>query len=168
MATDFSNKGPFWSEADPKFFQTIDCISMWQPWAMWTALGWKTAETRRHNRLACLAQRKRRIAIHAANKWDPDWKEKARPFLTNDQLDETVSAQLYDIWPRKAIICTVFPDEHRRLVWSDSNQALCECGYNDLFGLILEDIELFDPIPWKGHQGIMKVPEEVIRNALSS
>ncbi len=41
----------------------IDCISMWQPWATWVEKEWKKVETRRHERLACLARRAKRIAI---------------------------------------------------------------------------------------------------------
>ena len=44
----------------------IPCISLWQPWASLIALGWKTVETRGHNRFACLAGR--RIAIPAAGR----------------------------------------------------------------------------------------------------
>lgn len=34
---------------------TIKCISMWQPWAWWVMRGWKTIETRTHNRFKGLA-----------------------------------------------------------------------------------------------------------------
>lgn len=127
---------------------------------MWVALGWKTIETRRHARLACLVHRRKRIAIHAAKKWDLDWIKKASLYLADWQYEETVRNR-YD-WPRMALICTVLPDEHRRLIRSDSQHALRDCSKEDLFGLVFNDVQRFDPIPWKGHQGIMKVPEEVI------
>lgn len=147
----------------------IDCISMWNPWAMWVEKEWKKIETRRHNKLACLAQRRKRIVIHAADKWDPDWKKRAMDYLSDEQYVITGVSEWKDgpnAWPRGALVCTVFPKEHRQLIWSDSQQALCECGYNDLFGLVLEDVQRFDPIPWKGHQGIMKIPEEVLRGKI--
>lgn len=140
----------------------IDCISMWQPWATWVEKEWKKTETRRHKRLACLARRRKRIVIHAADKWDPDWREKAELFLSPDQSIETQDAQRGDLWPRKALICTVFPKEHRQLIWSDSQDALCECSFNDLYGLVLQDVLRFDPITWSGHQGLMKIPDGVV------
>ena len=144
----------------------IDCISMYQPWAQWVALGWKTIETRRHNRLACLARRGDRIVIHAAQKWDPYWQTKSFQFLNDEQFKKTWAAEKDDSWPRKAIICTVFPKAHEILYDMDSKKALCDCQWGDLFGLVLKDVRSFTPIPWKGHQGIMKIPEEVIAHAL--
>ena len=150
----------------------IDCISMWQPWATWVEKEWKKTETRRHNRLACLAKREKRIAIHAAQKWDPDWRDKAGDWLSSEQYDETDEAEFnflhieqYGVWPRGALICTVFPAEHARLSSVMSPLALCDCSGNDLYGIVLEDVQRFRPIKWTGHQGIMKVPEEVIERA---
>jgi len=142
----------------------IDCISMYQPWAQWVALGWKPIETRRHNKLACLARRGRRIVIHAADKWDSEWWIKSREFITSDRRQITMAEK--DRWPRGALICTVFPTELSRLSSVMSNLALCDCSGNDLYGLILKDAQRFDPIKWSGHQGIMKVPEEVIEKAV--
>ena len=144
----------------------MDCVSMYQPWAQWVALGWKTIETRRHNKLACLARRGKRIVIHAAGKWDPHWREKADPYLEHRQYYDTVEAQRVNIWPRGALICTVFPAEHARLSSVMSPLALCDCSGNDLFGIVLGDVQRFAPIKWTGHQGIMKVPDEVIERAI--
>ena len=143
----------------------IDCISLYEPWAQWVALGWKTVETRRHNRLACLARRGRRIAIHAAQKIDWSWKDKAGPYLSEEQLLWTLG-NITD-WPRGFLICTVFPAEHARMSSVMSPLALCDCSGNDLYGIVLEDVQRFEPIKWTGHQGIMKVPDEVIERALT-
>ena len=46
----------------------MKAISLWQPHASWVAMGWKTIETRTHDRFKSLAGR--RIAVHAAQKVD--------------------------------------------------------------------------------------------------
>lgn len=142
----------------------IDCISMYQPWAQWVALGWKTIETRRHNKLACLARRGKRIVIHASDKWDIDWCLKANDFLTQHQFNMT-AYQGFEFWPRGALICTVKIHGHWQLGSPASHLALCDCSGGDLFGLTLQAVQRFDPIKWKGHQGIMKIPDEVIEKA---
>lgn len=43
-------------------------ITLWQPWATWVVLGWKTIETRLHPRFASLAGQV--IGIHAGLKFD--------------------------------------------------------------------------------------------------
>ena len=144
----------------------IDCISMYQPWAQWVALGWKTIETRRHNKLACLARRGKRIVIQAADRWDPHWQAKSFEFLNDEQFNETWSAEKDNKWPRGALICTVDVVGHMENMISNeinNQEALCDIG--GLCGLFLKDVYRFNPIPWKGHQGIMKVPEGVIAHA---
>jgi hypothetical protein len=141
----------------------IDCISMWNPWAQWVALGWKTIETRRHARLEALIGF--RIAIHAAQKWDPDWREKSKGFLSDERYYHTMK-HFKNGWPRGALVCTVLvrrgrwiPDCQGEL--TDLNKAAL-CDVRGLHCLFLEDVHRFEPISWTGHQGIMKVPEEVI------
>ena len=135
-------------------------ISLWQPWAQWVALSWKTIETRTHNRFASLVGQ--RIAIHAAQKIDWVWRDKAR--LSNEQFLWTFGNMLD--WPRGAVVCTAQVIEHARLSAVMSPLALCDCSGNDLFGLVLEDVQRFDPIPWKGNQFPFTVPDEVIEKAV--
>lgn len=126
----------------------LPIISLWQPWAQWVSLGWKPIETRTHNRFAGLVGR--RIGIHAAVKWDHNALALASNYLTPDQIQKT------DLLMRiggGAVICTAKVAGHRLLQKSDETGALIECG-TKRFGLILEDIEIFTPIPAKGKQGI--------------
>ena len=144
-------------------------ISLWQPWATWTEKEWKKIETRRHSRLRGLVGQ--RIIIQAAEKWDPEWWYKSEKYLTEEQYQETAKAAAAhlnkaDIWPRKALICTVFPYGHGPLGDMASNAALCNCySTNNLFGLFLQDVRRFTPIPWPGKQFPFEVPDEVIKEA---
>lgn len=57
-------------------------ITLTQPWATWIIRGWKTIETRTHNRFACLD--KKTILIHAGMTTDKSAAN--NPYLTKDQL----------------------------------------------------------------------------------
>lgn len=142
----------------------MKAISLWQPWATWVALGWKTIETRRHARFRRLVGQ--RVAIHAAKKWDPKWRDLAESFLSNEQLFSTINHEF--MWPRGAIVCTV---RVRAADWFDigdpyynyeeiARHALCAA--EGRFLLWLEQIQAFKkPIPWKGRQGIFVGPHEL-------
>lgn len=131
-------------------------ISLWQPWAQWVALGWKTIETRTHAKFKGLAGK--RIGIHAAQRWDKDAHHLAQPFLTAEQLTATkfppygLLAAFADA-PGK-VICTAFVKEHKALSVADEQAALIECESTMRFGLVLEDIQLIPFIPARGKQGI--------------
>lgn len=139
-------------------------ISLWQPWAQFVALGWKTIETRTHQNFASLAGR--RIGIHAALMWDTQWLRHAGPYMTKEQIEET------DKFDRSAtggrILCTAHVTGHRSLDEPDSQAALISCHIRDRFGgacslprygLLLKDVKrLADPFKIKGKQGIFYVP----------
>lgn len=59
----------------------MKCISLYQPWASAIAYGWKTIETRTHERFRGLVGE--RIGIHAGKKWDKHaleiWKKSIGP-----------------------------------------------------------------------------------------
>lgn len=101
--------------------ELMPCISLWQPWAQFIALGWKTIETRTHSRFASLVGR--RIAIHASQTWDKNWQAAAGPWLTGQQID-----QVQGNWPRGTIVCTANVDIHRALNNGDSQAALIDCS----------------------------------------
>jgi hypothetical protein len=125
-------------------------ITLWQPWASWVALGWKTIETRTHPRFACLVGQ--RIAIHAGLKWDDTALTAAKDFLTATQRGEVV-------WGRErgVIICTAYVAAHRELDSSHSKAALIDCGGTRRWGLFLTDVQVVKAFPVKGKQGIWSV-----------
>jgi hypothetical protein len=132
---------------------TIPIISLWQPWAQWVILGWKTIETRIHPRFETLAGK--RIGIHSAKTWDKQAIHEARLYLTDDQVRQTYES-LHDFFKNDAgkIIGTVFVREHRLTEPEDSQAALIECN-TPRYGLYLRDpIKLDPPIAVKGRQAI--------------
>ncbi len=127
-------------------------ISLWQPWAQWVMLGWKTIETRRHDRFKGLVLQ--RIGIHAAQKWDETWVEVAGRYLTEDQCRMTARMAKTG---GGCILGTVFVRDASWLLPAAANEALIECSTIRRFGLILSDPKRFEiPIPAKGLQGIFK------------
>jgi hypothetical protein len=136
--------------ADP-----LPCISLWQPWAQWVLLGWKTIETRYHPRFETLAGK--RIGIHAAKVWDKQAIHIARAWLNDDQIAQTYELlREYNALGGK-VLGTVFVNEHRLLDRDDSPAALSECE-TVRYGLILRDPIKFEvPFPVTGRQGIFHV-----------
>lgn len=126
----------------------IRCISLWQPWAQWVMLGWKTIETRLHDRFKGLALE--RIGIHAAQKWDAFATKEALPFLTKEQLEATLRFTKHE----SALLGSVFVRDCSWLLPPAGKEALIECETRR-FGLILQDpIQLHEPLAMKGGQGI--------------
>jgi hypothetical protein len=144
----------------------IPTITLWQPWATWIARGWKTIETRGHDRFRKLAEHW--IAIHAGGRMDNSLTlNEARALMTNDQKN-----RCGPIWPPKfgpsmpgrAIVCVAFVSQVRWLTEADSIAALCPC-YGSRFGLVLTNvIPLEHPIAADGHQGVWKwnAPQAVV------
>ncbi len=123
----------------------LPVITLYQPWATWIMRGWKTIETRTHNRFACLERKT--ILIHAGQRTD----EAAihNPYLTKEQLlfnpDEVVNG---------FILGSAFVSVFDVCRSDDAQRALIECS-TLRFGLYLANIEKFDsPIPCKGEMGI--------------
>ncbi len=120
-------------------------ITLYQPWATWIMRGWKTIETRTHNRFACLD--KKTILIHAGQKTDASAIN--NPYLTKEQLlyepDEMVNG--YILGSAYSLYLGCLDPE-------DSVNALIECK-TLRYGLLLENVEKFkEPIPVKGEMGI--------------
>jgi len=132
----------------------MKCITLWQPWATWIALDWKTIETRTHSRFACLVGE--RIAIHAGRRWDKAAFDLAAPYLTEDQIKQTTDV------PSGVVVCTAYVYNHFALSVAHSRYALIECE-SIRFGLLLSDIRpLKTLMPARGCQGIwnIELPEE--------
>ncbi len=123
-------------------------ISLWQPWAQWVLLGWKTIETRTHPRFASLEGK--RIGIHVAQKWDPEWRSLAEQWLTPKQIEATEGFLRMGSF----IGATAFVERHRKLLGQDGYSALIDCGSTQRWGLDLTHLETIEAIPCKGKQGI--------------
>lgn len=123
-------------------------ITLYRPWASWVVAGWKTIETRGHDRFRCLVGQ--RIAIHAGKVRDPQAVLLARRWLQAEPCQGSAPHAAV----AGAIIGTVQVVGARWLTEADSQAALCPCD-GSRFGLILADpIVLPNPIYRPGHQGI--------------
>lgn len=122
-------------------------ITMWQPWASFVSLKWKTIETRTHSRLKSLEGQT--IAIHAGIYFDETWYHYAKYYIDDKQLELVRSLKSI----KGSIICTAFVKEHRLLNTFDSKPAMIDCGAKTRYGLILENVKAI-----KGKQGIWNFP----------
>ncbi|MEO8589436.1 MAG: hypothetical protein ABI432_08720 [Flavobacteriales bacterium] len=131
----------------------LQVITLWQPWATWIALGFKTIETRTHGRFASLSET--RIGIHAGHHWDEEAYALARAYMTDAQIGITESYKNV----RGALVATAFVTEHRELRATDSRASLLWVGGEPKrFGLVLENVERLDPpMPMQGKQGIWSI-----------
>lgn len=126
--------------------RTTPCITLYQPWASWIAMGWKSIETRTHQRFGSLLDK--RIGIHAGMRWDPAALATATPFLTLEQ--QMRSNELHGVKGR--IVATARVVEHKRCEVVDEPRALIECATRR-YGLVLDDVRMLN-IPAKGDRGI--------------
>jgi len=128
----------------------MPAITLWQPWATLVALGHKTIETRTHRRFDSLAGR--RIAIHAAKRFDEVGVLELHAFMTDRQLFEAFAVARQQ---SGVVVCTAYVAQARPLGPTDSNSALIDCANHRLHGLVLTCINRIDPPePARGHQGI--------------
>lgn len=123
-------------------------ITLYQPWATWIMRGWKTIETRTHDRFSSL--KGKTILIHSGMTVDGSDYVIRNPYLTTEQIlfnpDEVVSG---------FILGSVYVAESKPLDHSHSKASLIDCEKTQRFGLFLENAFKFDqPIPVKGEMGI--------------
>jgi hypothetical protein len=123
----------------------LPVITLYQPWATWIMRGWKTIETRTHNRFKSLEGK--RILIHASKSTDANAID--NPYLTKEQLfynpDEIVNG---------FILGSALVSDFRLLNSNAAQRALIECD-TKRFGLFLEKIDRFEtPIRENGEMGI--------------
>lgn len=144
-------------------------ISLWQPHATWIALKWKTIETRDHDRFACL--RGRRVAIHAAKKFDPGYSV----FPKGRKATGLEFVKLYQ-WMRRCmgcIVCTAVICEIRRcpevdFVEREEWERRACYDIRNKYLHFLEDIEpLKTPVPFRGRPWVFDVPDELILSPAS-
>jgi len=131
----------------------LPVISLWQPWATWIAWGWKTIETRGHDRFRRLAGM--RLAIHAAQHFDHDAMAVAWPYLAEIADGPVAQRVAYppSYYPKGVIVCTAAVENLGWLSPADSRAALCQCN-SSRFGLWLGQVQQTPPIKIRGRQGI--------------
>lgn len=128
----------------------LPTLTLWQPWASLIAAGFKTIETRTHDKFAGLKHR--RIAIHAGRRYHNEADDMIRRYSAEAMrwMKENLRGK-----DSGRILCTAFVLDARPLQPFDSKTALCDAG--GLHGLILDRIQVFDfRIIAKGQQGIWK------------
>jgi hypothetical protein len=134
----------------------MPCISLWQPWASWVDLGYKKIETRTHNKFKGLMGK--RIAIHAAKKWDKTALYAPNSLLSHEHFYVARIAKRFNVFG--CIICTAYVFDYRLLGRKDSIDALIDCSTVKRYGLFLSDIKSVTPhIPYVGGQGIFTLKE---------
>ena len=130
----------------------MKAITLWQPWATLIAEGYKTIETRGHDRFKCLVGQN--IIIYAGQRYDENAINElatvnfnARKFLIEKEYNEGPL-------PAGVILCKAFVHDGRWLTGDDSIQACCSVE-GKRYGLFLTGIKKFyAPLPMKGKQGI--------------
>lgn len=146
----------------------MKAITLWQPWAMFVAMKWKSIETRKHARFKGLVGQ--RIAIHAAQKVnEAGFFNEFLPQMNALQIENLVMTSFIC---RGRIICTAKVAEARwapnvgfveREEWN--KKAMCEVAGK--FCLFLEDImPVRDKVLVRGRQGVFNVPDEAITKCL--
>lgn len=140
-------------------------ITLHQPWAFFIAYGWKTIETRTHNRFKGLVRQT--IGIHAGKHWDKDWEKLAGEYLTGEQI-----RMVKNDFPvlhkslKGTIICTAEVWDAQEVTSCQSKFALINCdpqtnGEIIRHGLFLTNITKIIPIKTTGKQGIWYYSGEI-------
>ncbi len=130
----------------------MKAISLWRPWDLFVLMGWKTIETRTHERFKGLVGTT--IAIHSAKKIDPHWRAATAAYLAQQ------GAEHAERWILKGghVHGIVEVLGHDPLDRTHSHRAMIECAGGERFGLFLDHARLLEnPIQVRGRQGIFNV-----------
>lgn len=117
----------------------IPCITLYNPWATFIALGWKTIETRTHKGLKSLVGRT--IGIHASMRFDPDGFTLAREWMSLKQMDIYEQTK----FPENKIVALAYVEKWSILTEEDSENALILCRPDQRYGIFLKDIVMLSP-----------------------
>jgi hypothetical protein len=129
---------------------SLTCITLHMPWAYWVLMGWKTVESRTHQRFACLKGRS--IGIHASLSWDPKAMRLAKDYLTSERLQATRSINPEKYYGR--ILCMAECYGFNLLDGADAPLAMLETK-TKRWGNYLTLVKPFQPfIKARGYQGI--------------
>lgn len=124
----------------------IPVITLYQPWASWVMNGWKTIETRTHDRFKGLAGKK--IGIHAGSHFDDSDAVMKNPYLSKDQIE--ISSQ----YVAGGFLGTIMVDSFSKLNGAHSKRALIDCQTVERYGLSLSSPKMYLFTPVKGSMGI--------------
>jgi len=131
----------------------MKAISLWQPWATLMACGLKKNETRHW-----ATSYRGPLLIHATKRMEP-------PTILMRQLLKPFSYQSWGEFPRGALVCQVTIIDC--VPTASYIAAYPEFQFGDYapnrFVWITDNLQAFDPIPYKGSQGIFNVPDELIK-----
>ena len=134
----------------------LPCITLYQPWATWIINGWKTIETRTHDKFRSLEGKT--IGIHAGKHYDKNAYDVAMPYL--DSNAKAILKSFPIDYSFGKLLGTAYVVNFGLLYESDSKGALIECKTRR-YGLFLTDIKILVPeIPLSGKQGIWYVQYE--------
>lgn len=143
-------------------------ITLYQPWASWVAWGWKSIETRTHDRFRYLVGA--RIGIHAGPKWDYNAIREATPWLTEAQLDQHDRMMRDRLYPMGALVATASVASVRDMSTYDSDSALCLSHPTLCAMLLARVIRVAPPIPCRGSRLAWPLPpsvcDELVRRGL--
>lgn len=124
----------------------IPVITLYQPWASWIMNGWKTIETRTHDRFRCLSGKI--IGIHAGSHFDASDQVMKNHYLSKDQIE--ISKE----YPTGVFLGTVMVDSFSKLNGTHSERALIDCQKVERYGLSLSWPKCFPSVLVKGSMGI--------------
>lgn len=125
----------------------LPAITLYQPWASWIMRGWKTIETRTHDRFKSLNGK--RIVIHAGKTTDRSTLVLENGYLS--QVQKNASVNLINGF----VLGTARVCDYRELDISHSAKSLIDCNLIKRYGLFLTDIQIFtEPIRCDGSMGI--------------
>lgn len=129
----------------------MKAISLWQPWASLMAMGLKKVETRHWP-----TRYRGPLLIHAAKKFVPP---------DSGLIQDLVKIPLGDL-PRGCLLCKVeLIGCHQ--VNADNRPWEPECSFGNYeigrYMWITDNLETFDPIPFRGSQGIFEVPDDLLK-----
>jgi len=138
--------------------EQIPAITLYNPWACWVMLGWKTIETRTHDRFKGLVGKT--IGIHAGEyDWSATYAHEGEKFHSLALVTLRNLSPLLD-YPR-GLLGTVEVTEARWLEGEvESIKAMIDCIQTKRFGLFLKNPQWFPHAQaMKGGQGIFYVRE---------
>ena len=129
----------------------LPVITLWQPWAQFIMLGWKTIETRTHSKLKSLAHKT--IVIHAGATWDKNWNKLAYQYMDDYQVQQTVKWSMFGKL-KPQVLCSTEIHGHMQLDYTHSESAMIDCRDTVRYGLFCENIKKIPQKEVKGEMGI--------------
>lgn len=148
----------------------MKAISLHEPYASFIMLGWKTIETRLHDKFRSLENQK--IIIHRTQTFIMPHQADYFQYMSKEQQDQFVNYwkketgenvnKLKKLTPK--ILGTVEVYKFDLLNESHSKLAMVDCKHTKRFGLFLRrPKEFINQIEFKGRQGIFYIRFDIMR-----